>query len=89
MIDPQAKPKPYFRLMALVALMGVVSAVVTFAFMALVHEGTRPLAILMRYTGEEKEEERKEAAQHVKSLWGKVKGTFRSDRGSDEPVDEP
>jgi H+/Cl- antiporter ClcA len=41
MIDPQAKPKPYFRLMALVALLGVVSAVVTFAFMALVHEGTR------------------------------------------------
>jgi len=41
MIDPQAKPKPYFRLMALVALMGVVSAVVTFAFMFLVHQGTR------------------------------------------------
>jgi H+/Cl- antiporter ClcA len=41
MIDPQARPKPYFRLMLLVALLGVVSALVTFAFMALVHEGTR------------------------------------------------
>ena len=41
MIDPQAKPKPYLRLMVLVALLGVVSAVVTFVFMALVHEGTR------------------------------------------------
>jgi H+/Cl- antiporter ClcA len=40
MIDPQAKPKPYFRLMALVALMGVVSAVVTFVFMVLVQLGT-------------------------------------------------
>jgi H+/Cl- antiporter ClcA len=41
MIDPQAKPKPYLRLMLMVAVLGVVSAVVTFAFMALVHEGTR------------------------------------------------
>jgi predicted PurR-regulated permease PerM len=42
-------------------------------------EGTRPLAVLMRYTGEEKKEERKEAAKHVKGLWGKLKGTFISD----------
>ncbi len=41
MIDPQAKPKPYFRLMALVALMGIISAVVTFVFMFLVNQGTR------------------------------------------------
>lgn len=41
MIDPRAKPKSYLRLMALVALLGVVSAVVTFAFVALVHQGTR------------------------------------------------
>ncbi len=41
MIDPQAKPKPYFRLLALVALMGIISAVVTFAFMFLVNQGTR------------------------------------------------
>jgi H+/Cl- antiporter ClcA len=40
MIDPQARPKPYFRLMALVALIGVVSAVVTFVFIVLVHQGT-------------------------------------------------
>ncbi len=40
-------------------------------------EGTRPLAILMRYTGEEKKEERKEAAKHVKGLVGKSEGHFR------------
>jgi len=47
-------------------------------------EGTRPLAILMRYTGEEKKEERQEAAKHVKGLWGKVKGTFSSDREAED-----
>jgi H+/Cl- antiporter ClcA len=41
MIDTQAKPKPYIRLMALVALMGIVSAVVTFVFMALVNGSIR------------------------------------------------
>ena len=50
-------------------------------------EGTRSLAILMRYTGEEKKEERQEAAQHVKGLWGKVKDTFSSDRESDDNVE--
>jgi predicted PurR-regulated permease PerM len=52
-------------------------------------EGTRPLAILMRYTGEEKEEERKEAAKHVKGLWGRVKNTISSDHQSKDTVDEP
>jgi hypothetical protein len=47
-------------------------------------EGTRPVAILMRYTGEEKTEERVEAAKHVKGLWGKVRGTFSSDRTSED-----
>ena len=47
-------------------------------------EGTRPIAILMRYTGEEKEEERKEAAKHVKGLWGKVKDTFSADDESEK-----
>jgi len=47
-------------------------------------EGTRPLAILMRYTGEEKKEERQEAAKHVKGLWGKVKGPFGSHRESED-----
>ena len=50
-------------------------------------EGTRSLAILMRYTGEEKKEERQEAAQHVRGLWGKVKDTFDSDRESDDKVE--
>ncbi len=40
MIDPQAKPGPYIKLMALVVLVGLISALVTFAFMALVHQGT-------------------------------------------------
>ena len=40
MIDPQAKPGRYLRLMVLVALLGVISAGITFAFMALVHQGT-------------------------------------------------
>jgi H+/Cl- antiporter ClcA len=39
MIDTQAKPRPYIRLMVLVALMGIVSAVVTFLFMFLVNHG--------------------------------------------------
>ena len=47
-------------------------------------EGTRSLAILMRYTGEEKIEERQEAAQHVKGLWGNLKRTLSSDH---EPED--
>jgi len=50
-------------------------------------EGTRMLAVLMRYTGEEKKEERQKAAEHVKGLWGKVKGTTGSDRESDDIVE--
>jgi predicted PurR-regulated permease PerM len=52
-------------------------------------EGTRPLAILMRYTGKENEEERKAAANHVRGLWGKVKGTFTTDQASQDARDEP
>ena len=39
MIDPQAKPATYIRLMALVVVLGVISALVTFAFIALVQMG--------------------------------------------------
>jgi len=39
-------------------------------------EGTRTLAVLMRYTGEEKKEERQKAAEQVKGLWAKAKGAF-------------
>jgi len=49
-------------------------------------DGTRTLAILMRYTGEEKKEERKEAAKHVQGLWGKVKGAISTDRKSEDSV---
>jgi hypothetical protein len=40
MIDPQAKPSAYIKLLVLVALLGVLTALVTFVFMALVHLGT-------------------------------------------------
>jgi len=40
----------------------------------------------MRYTGEEKKEERQEAANHIKGLWGKVKGPFGSHKESDDIV---
>jgi predicted PurR-regulated permease PerM len=50
-------------------------------------EGTRTVAILMRYTGEEKKEERQEAAQHVKGLWGKVRGTFIPDHKSEDKIE--
>jgi chloride channel protein, CIC family len=40
MIDTQVRPKSYARLMVLVAIRGVASAVVTFVFMVLVNKGT-------------------------------------------------
>jgi AI-2 transport protein TqsA len=50
-------------------------------------EGTRPIAILMRYTGEDKKEERQEAAKHVQGLWGRLKGSIKSDEGTEETVE--
>lgn len=47
-------------------------------------EVTRPLAILMRYTGEEKKEERKAAAKHIQGIWGRVKETFRLNHESED-----
>ncbi len=52
-------------------------------------EGTRSLAVLMRYTGEEKKEERQAAEKHVKGLWGRVRGTLSSDHESQDDVDKP
>ena len=40
MIDPQARLAPYLKLLALVVVLGLISALVTFAFIALVHQGT-------------------------------------------------
>jgi H+/Cl- antiporter ClcA len=40
MIDPRVNPKSYLRLMALVILLGLVSALITFLFITLVHQGT-------------------------------------------------
>lgn len=47
-------------------------------------EATRPLAILMRYTGEEDKKERQEAANRVKGVWDKVRTTFASEKASDD-----
>jgi predicted PurR-regulated permease PerM len=47
-------------------------------------EFTRPIAILMRYTGEENKEEREEAAKHVKRQWGKAKKKISPDTKSDD-----
>jgi AI-2 transport protein TqsA len=49
-------------------------------------EGTRSLAILMRYTGEEKKEERKEAAEQAKGLWEKARGTFIPKKRAEEEL---
>ena len=40
MIDPQAKPGRYIKLMALVILLGLVTALITFAFVTVVQQGT-------------------------------------------------
>jgi hypothetical protein len=50
-------------------------------------EGTRPIAILMRYTGEEKKEERQEASKHVQGIWGKLKGTISPGKESEESAE--
>lgn len=50
-------------------------------------EGTRPLSILMRYTGEQNKEESKAAAADVRGLWGKVKRAFSSNRESEDNVE--
>jgi len=50
-------------------------------------EGTRPIAILMRYTGEEKKEERQEASKHVQGIWGKLKGTISSGKESEDSAE--
>jgi len=52
-------------------------------------EDTRPLAILFRYTGEEKKEERQEAAKNLKSVFGRVKGSFDTKREPGDSDDQP
>lgn len=49
-------------------------------------EGTRTLAVLMRYTGQENSEERQEAAKRAKSLWARVRGVVSSDQEQEEIV---
>ncbi len=43
MIDSQAKPGAYIKLLTLVVVLGLISALVTFSFMALVHQGVHLL----------------------------------------------
>ena len=40
MIDPEAKPGQYIKLMLLVAVLGLITALITFAFVAIVNMGT-------------------------------------------------
>jgi hypothetical protein len=44
--------------------------------------GTRTLAVLMRYTGETKSEEKQEALQEVRGLWDRMRRPFGADRES-------
>jgi len=41
MIDTQAKPRPYIGLLALAALLGLITAAITFLFVVLIHGATR------------------------------------------------
>jgi predicted PurR-regulated permease PerM len=41
-------------------------------------EGTRTVAVLLRYTGEEKKEERKQAMEQVRGLWDRARQTVAS-----------
>jgi hypothetical protein len=47
-------------------------------------DGTRMIAVLLRYSGGEKKEEHKEALRHVKGLWNKTKATFRPQEEAQE-----
>jgi len=49
MIDLQANPRSYIKLLALVVVLGLICALVTFAFIALVHQGT---ALLWEQAGQ-------------------------------------
>jgi predicted PurR-regulated permease PerM len=49
-------------------------------------EGTRPVAVLFRYTGEEKKEERHAAAEQIRGLWGKVRGTVSPGHKTDDII---
>ncbi len=54
-------------------------------------EGTRPLAVLMRYTGGEKKEERQEAARHLRGVFNRVSKSLKINQASenDQEVSEP
>jgi hypothetical protein len=46
------------------------------------------LAVLMRYTGEAKKEERQKAAEQAKGVWEKARATFSSKGGAGEEVEK-
>ena len=51
--------------------------------------GTRNLAILMRYTGEEKKEEREQAANHYRGLFNRFGGSADADDEQEADEQEP
>ena len=51
-------------------------------------EGTRSLALLMRYTGEAKKEEREKAAEQAKGLWEKARSKYSPKEGAEEEVEK-
>jgi AI-2 transport protein TqsA len=51
-------------------------------------ENTRPLAVLMRFTGEDDKEERKAATERLQGLWGKAKNTLNPGRDTKPPIDD-
>ena len=49
---------------------------------------TRPLTILMRYTGEDDKGKKREARQHLRVTWEKLRGTFSANSTSKDTIDE-
>ena len=68
------------------SLLGIIGAILAVPMTMLVliilenFEGTRLLAVLMRYTGETKDKESEEAVNQVKNLWNRVKETVTPDK---------
>jgi AI-2 transport protein TqsA len=51
-------------------------------------EGTRPLAVLMRYTGDTKKEERQKAAEQAKGMWKKARSSISPKEAEEEKKED-
>lgn len=51
-------------------------------------EGTRMIAVLLRYSGGAKKEEHREALKHIRGLWEKTKGTFQPQEKPKEEAED-